>query len=314
MNDGQRVYPVDIFVLHHSAGPEMANYSDIAVQDWFSETGKERAYQGGAINPSHEHPSRPGQLTYAQAQFAGIIDNSNKYNYRLIDLIKDPWANVAWHAGNWDINTHSCGIECCGDYSNKLLEERQLMCIADFLRGIDQELIQAGYPNGLTIMLHGEIYATACPGRIREQRDTIVDMINNPDKWNAKLFPATPPAPVIITKTETRTEPVAFSRRTYTDSTLANGVIKITQKGIDGVKTFTYSVTYTDGKETTRKLVSEAITTKPVEELTVVGTYLPPLDDIDTETNKIVKENNTLIKKILDILQTLITKITSIFK
>lgn len=196
MNDGQRVYPVDIFVLHHSTGPIFDDTDDLTIQDWYSNTGKARAYANGSINPMHEHPGRPGQLTYAQAQFSGSPDSSNKYNYKLTDLIVNPWGQVAWHAGNWAINQQSCGLENCGDYSNALLEQRQLMCIADFLRGIDNELVAGGYPNGIEVMLHQEIFATACPGRIKEQRDTIVDMINNPAKWNAIVFPDAP-APVV---------------------------------------------------------------------------------------------------------------------
>lgn len=193
VNDGQRVYPVDIFVLHHSTGPDFVDTDDLTIQDWYSNTGKARAYNNGAINPMHEHPGRSGQLTYSQAQFSGSADSSNKYNYKLVDLIKNPWGNVAWHAGNWGINTHSCGLENCGDYSNRLLEPRQLMCIADFLRGIDQELVAGGYPNGIEVMLHQEIYATACPGKIKEQRATLVDMINNPNKWNNLVFTVVPP-------------------------------------------------------------------------------------------------------------------------
>ena len=196
MIDGNRVYPVKYLVLHHSMGPAFANTSDITVQDWFSDVGKSRAYQGGAINPSHEHPGRPGQLTYAQAQYAGIIDSSNKYNYRIITLINSPLANVAWHAGNWEINQQSIGIECCGDYTGQYLEDRQLMCIADEFRGVDQELISAGYSDGLQVLCHRDVYATACPGLIYEQRDKLVDMINNPNKWNAILFPATTPVTI----------------------------------------------------------------------------------------------------------------------
>lgn len=195
MNDNNRIYPVNIFVLHHSTGPLFANASDLTVQDWYSSVGKGRGYDNGAINPQHEHPGRPGQLTYAQAQFAGYpyTLDGNKYGYRLTDLIARPWQNVAWHAGNWPINQQSCGLENCGDYSNMLLSEKALMCIADFLRPIDIEL-----GGTLQILLHQEIYATACPGRIKEQRDTIVDMVNDPAKWNAKLFPAPVPVPVPV--------------------------------------------------------------------------------------------------------------------
>lgn len=191
MKDGQRKYPVNIFVLHHSAGPDFADTDDLTIQDWYSETGKARGYNNGALNPMHGHPGRPGQLSYAMAQFAGAPDSSNKYNYRLIDLITDPWHNVTWSVGNWDINVVSCSIENCGNFLYKTLEDRQLMCIADYLRPIDQEL-----GGTLQVLLHGEIFATACPGRLKEQRDTLVDMINRPDHWNAVLWP-TAPQPVI---------------------------------------------------------------------------------------------------------------------
>ena len=42
--------------------------------------------------------------------------------------------------------------------------------------------------------------------------------------------------------------------------------------GVAGVKTLTYEVTYSDGTETARKLVSDVVTTKPVEQVTAVGT------------------------------------------
>lgn len=198
MNDGQRKYPVNIFVLHHSAGPDFADTDDLTIQDWYSETGKARGYNNGAINPMHGHPGRPGQLSYAMAQFAGAPDSSNKYNYRLIDLITDPWHNVTWSVGNWDINVVSCSIENCGNFLYKTLENRQLMCIADYLRPIDQEL-----GGTLQILLHSEIFATACPGRLKEQRDTLVDMINRPEHWNAVLWPAT-----LEPEVPTPTEPV----------------------------------------------------------------------------------------------------------
>src|SRR5690606_1979841 len=43
-------------------------------------------------------------------------------------------------------------------------------------------------------------------------------------------------------------------------------------KGVEGIKTLTYEVTYTDGVETDRKLVSEIVTKEPVSEVIAVGT------------------------------------------
>jgi hypothetical protein len=45
---------------------------------------------------------------------------------------------------------------------------------------------------------------------------------------------------------------------------------------VDGVTTLTYEVVLTDGVETYRQVVSEEITTKPVDEVTLVGTRKPP--------------------------------------
>lgn len=202
MNDGQRVYPVDILVLHHSMGPDFTDASDLEVQDWFDQVGKSRGYQNGSIDSLHEHPSRPGQQTYSMAQFAGVTvtDPNNKYGYKIVELIKDPWNQVAWHCGNWPKNQRSVGIENCGDFRYKVLTEKQAMCIADFYRFKDIEL------GGNThVFGHLEISSTECPAQIMNGRDVIVDMINNPDAWNERLWP-TPVQPAPI---QTVTEPAA---------------------------------------------------------------------------------------------------------
>ncbi|RIQ26301.1 hypothetical protein DY240_10575 [Jiangella rhizosphaerae] len=50
----------------------------------------------------------------------------------------------------------------------------------------------------------------------------------------------------------------------------------VTTAGVEGVRTLTYEVTLTDGVETGRSLVSDEVTTAPVDEVTSVGTYEPP--------------------------------------
>lgn len=82
--------------------------------------------------------------------------------------------------------------------------------------------------------------------------------------------------PVVTTKEVTETEPVSFERRTENNSSLENGKTQIKQIGVDGVKTKIYKVTYTDGRETNKELVSEKITSEPVDEITYVGTYVAP--------------------------------------
>lgn len=81
-------------------------------------------------------------------------------------------------------------------------------------------------------------------------------------------------APVVITKEVTETEAIAYSKVSKDDSTLAKGKTTISQKGVDGVKTKTYLVTFTDGKESDKKLIKEEMTTAPTNEVTSVGTYV----------------------------------------
>ncbi|GAA4454272.1 G5 domain-containing protein [Phytohabitans houttuyneae] len=84
--------------------------------------------------------------------------------------------------------------------------------------------------------------------------------------------PEVTPTPAVEVKTVTVTQAVPFRRTTVKDSTLTEGTRRVRTKGVAGVKTLTYEVTYTDGKETARKLVSQAVTKQPVTEVVVVGT------------------------------------------
>lgn len=281
MNDNQRLRPVDEFVIHHSAGNRMIGWTDLQIQDSYSETGRWRGYNGGVENGGtdscHEHPSRPGVKTYAQAQYAGVQDSSNKYNYRIVTLIARPWDNVAWHCGNWGHNQKSIGIENCGDFTNMYLEDRQLMCIADFYRPKDTEL-----KGNTAIFGHQEISPTSCPAKIMEERDKLVDMVNNPAKWNATLFPPAPPKPVITTKEEITTEHIPFTIKDTGDPTLPENEVKVSVQGVDGVVTLVTTVTYTDGKETSRVAKTRTITTQPIEQIVLHGTKKPVIPDDNT--------------------------------
>lgn len=187
MADGHRVYPVDYVVLHHSVGPEFGNSSDLEVQDWFDQIGRNRGYAGVA-HSYHSHPQR-NKETFAQAHLAlrAYTQDGNKYGWRLTPLMQDIWNNVAWHAGNWPINQRSIGIETCGNYSDHPLPEKALMLVADYFRAHDKSI-----GSKLQITAHKQFSATACPGQIFNQREIIIDMINNADKWNQKLWPSDP--------------------------------------------------------------------------------------------------------------------------
>lgn len=97
--------------------------------------------------------------------------------------------------------------------------------------------------------------------------------------------PTQPAAPVVETKTVTETQPIAFTEKTVNDSSLAKGTRQTRTAGVNGSKTLTYEVTYTNGVETGRKLVNEVVTQQPVNQLTAVGTKVaaqPPAPPVST--------------------------------
>jgi hypothetical protein len=57
---------------------------------------------------------------------------------------------------------------------------------------------------------------------------------------------------------------------------LPKGQTQVKQAGQNGIEIITYQVTYTNGKETSRKQTADAITTQPTPQIVSVGTYVAP--------------------------------------
>jgi hypothetical protein len=83
--------------------------------------------------------------------------------------------------------------------------------------------------------------------------------------------PSTADSPRITTKTKVETKSIAYATRTVKDSSLAKGVTKTRTKGVAGRRTLTYQVTFTDGRQTSKKLVKSVVTRKPVTKVVAVG-------------------------------------------
>lgn len=83
------------------------------------------------------------------------------------------------------------------------------------------------------------------------------------------------PEDVVEVKPETETEAVPFGREERRTDKLNKGETKVVQQGVEGVKTITYEVTYTNGQVTSRKKVSESITQEAVKEIVEIGTKEP---------------------------------------
>lgn len=81
--------------------------------------------------------------------------------------------------------------------------------------------------------------------------------------------------PKVEIKPVTTTEVIPFTSSTTEDSNLDQGTTQTRTKGVNGVLTHTYKVTYTDGKETSRSAPIDSITTPAVNEVIVNGTKAP---------------------------------------
>lgn len=196
MADAQRTQ-VNTLVLHHAVTPLWEDKSKAWLAQWFSDNGFARGYGSNPANWSGLVNPYTGARSYAQAQYAGQRVTSatpdataaeRAAGYRLVQLVKDPFGQICWHAGNYSVNQGSIGIENLGDYRNYTLRDGDNKVIANFWRAQDKKL------NGKTWILgHLEVNgaSTVCPARIMEQRDRIVALVNT----NPAPTPAPTPTP-----------------------------------------------------------------------------------------------------------------------
>ena len=94
----------------------------------------------------------------------------------------------------------------------------------------------------------------------------------------ANPAPTPPPAPPahVETKTVTETASIPCGHSTVQDAALAKGKTETRQACVNGEKTQTYKVTYTNGAQTKKELVSETTTKEAVDEIVAEGTYVAP--------------------------------------
>jgi len=172
MADGNRIYPVDYLIIHHSAGGEFIDWFATTVQDAFSRVGKTKEYKN-ILHSGHWHLFREKE-TFAMVQFA-LHKYDNKW--RVVELMRDPWNCVAWHAGNLKINRRSVGIEICGNYEKREVEIGALEAIAEYFKPWRKELEAKGIEP--IILGHKDVSKsfTVCPGMIHGQLPLLKSMI-----------------------------------------------------------------------------------------------------------------------------------------
>lgn len=86
----------------------------------------------------------------------------------------------------------------------------------------------------------------------------------------------------VETKTIKEAKALAYSTVTKNDGGLEKGKQKVVQSGKAGEKLVTTKVTYENGKEVSRKVVSEAVTKKPVQKVVAMGTK-PKVQPVSTK-------------------------------
>ncbi|MBF0819745.1 G5 domain-containing protein, partial [Streptococcus acidominimus] len=94
-------------------------------------------------------------------------------------------------------------------------------------------------------------------------------------------------APVVETREESRTEPVAYKTVRRPNATLAVGFEQVIQQGHNGVRTIVETVTLTDGRETSRVEKSNTITTEAVDEIIEYGTKQAPVVETREESHTV---------------------------
>jgi 3D (Asp-Asp-Asp) domain-containing protein len=101
-------------------------------------------------------------------------------------------------------------------------------------------------------------------------------------------------AEIIRVEKETYTvnEKIPYATKEVEDSTMEDGITKVSQKGVNGSREKTYEKTYKDGKLVETKLISEKVLENSVNEIVLIGTKLVP------KTENIGGETITYYKKL----------------
>ncbi|MBM7284895.1 G5 domain-containing protein [Streptococcus suis] len=135
------------------------------------------------------------------------------------------------------------------------------------------------------------VYTVTKTDGVETGREVKSDTITTP-AVNEVIKVGTKKAPVITTEEVTETEAVAYETVREDDPTLEEGKEVVSVAGKAGVRTIVYTVTKTDGVETSRVVKSDTITTPAVNEVIKVGTKKAPVITTEevTETEAVAYE------------------------
>jgi hypothetical protein len=130
---------------------------------------------------------------------------------------------------------------------------------------------RATFISALLIVSFGVIGVSAQPGSGTKTVPAIIPTnASDASKTTKKI------SPKIETKSVVTNEVIPYKSSTINDNALAQGVTQTQTKGVNGVLTHTYQVTYTDGVETSRSKPVDTVTTPAVNEVIAIGTKSVP--------------------------------------
>ncbi|MCO8207701.1 G5 domain-containing protein [Streptococcus suis] len=146
------------------------------------------------------------------------------------------------------------------------------------------------------------VYTVTKTDGVETSRVVKSDSITTP-AVNEVIKVGTKKAPVITTEEVTETKAVPYETVRENDPTLEEGKEVVSVAGKAGVRTIVYTVTKTDGVETSRVVKSDSVTTPAVNEVIKVGTKKAPVITTEevTETKAVpyetVRENDPTLEE-----------------
>jgi uncharacterized protein YabE (DUF348 family) len=142
-------------------------------------------------------------------------------------------------------------------------------------------------PKSLSLQVGGEVREITTTGR------TVGDLLEGEEIELAATDLVAPSIDTLVTEAmtvtvtrirvenEERVEPIPHEMVEQTDPELVVGTRQVVTEGVDGSRTVTYAVTYTNGEFTSEEEVSSTVTKEPVNEVVVVGTKPLPASDLN---------------------------------
>ncbi|GAA1844993.1 G5 domain-containing protein [Actinomadura bangladeshensis] len=128
--------------------------------------------------------------------------------------------------------------------------------------------------NAFVVVVIGGLLLGACDAKVDPPAEVAASSApgGTPTSASAAAAPPSATTPAVEKRTVTETRKIPYKTRKVSDPALAAGKTKVRRRGVAGVRTLTYTVTYTGGTETSRKLVGAKVTRAPVARVIAVGT------------------------------------------